>query len=103
MIIGGGIGFRPYLNSTIRIVSHYPGNPGSVDVYSDGVFYDTIYAKWVGGPMSRRVYDLYYYEKGFHRLTFIACDNSSRLDVDVQIGFNGFFTNILPYLFIFAQ
>lgn len=98
MIIGGGIGFRPNLNLTIRIISHYPSNPGMVHVYLDGMFYKTIYSEWAGGPMSRRVYDLHYYEKGFHRLTFIAGDNSSSLNIDVLVGFNGFLTNILPYL-----
>ena len=98
MVIGGGIGFRPNLNLTIRIVSHYPGNPGKVHAYLDGVFYKTIYPKWVPGPMSRRVYDLHYYEKGFHRLTFIAGDNSSSVNMDVLVGFRGFLTNILPYL-----
>jgi len=97
MIIGSGIGFRPNLNCTIWIYSHVPC-PGKVHVYLDGEFYDTIYAHWPGGPMSRRVYDLHYYEKGFHRLTFIAGDNSSSVNMDVLVGFKGFLTNILPYL-----
>ncbi len=100
MYIGSGIGFRPFMNLTIRVYSYYPGNPSRVDVYSDGEYYDTIYSKWPGGPMSLRVYDLFYYEKGFHRLTFISGDNSSILDIDVQIGFRGFIKHILPYLII---
>ena len=98
MFIGGGIGYRPNFNITIRICSYYPGNPSKVHVYIDGEFYDTLYPYWPGGPICRRAYDLYYYEKGFHSLSFVAGDNSSRLDIDVLVGFNGFFRNILPYL-----
>jgi len=93
MFIGGGIGFRPYFNVTIRLWSHYSGHPSKVHVYIDGEFYDTLYPFWPGGPISMRAYDLHYYEKGFHRLRFVAGDNS-----DVQIGYRGFRQHILPYL-----
>ena len=98
MFIGGGIGFRPYFNCTIQIWSHVFGHPSKVHVFIDGEFYDTLYPFWPGGPISIRAYNLYLYEKGFHRLTFVANDNSSCLDIDVQIGVRGFVQHILPYL-----
>ena len=97
MYIGCGIGFRPNMYVAVIVFARTPGNPGKVNVYSDGEYYDTIYPEF-WGPISSRRYVLFYYEKGFHSLTFIAGDNSSKLDIDVQIGFNGFFRNILPYL-----
>ena len=98
MFIGSGIGFRPSLNTTIVICSYYPDNPSKLNVYSDGEFYETIYAKWTGGPICLRKYYLHYYEKGFHRLRFVAGDNSTHVDIDVQIGFREFTQHILPYL-----
>lgn len=97
MYIGSGIGSRPNLYVAVIVFARTPGNPGSVNVFSDGEYYDTIYPEF-WGPISSRRYILFYYEKGFHSLTFIAADNSSRVNIDVQVGFNGFFTNILPYL-----
>ena len=98
MFIGSGIGFRPFMNITIRLWSHYPGCPGEVNVYVDGEFYDTIYSFWSGGPISVRMYDLHFYQKGFHSLTFVAVDNSTSLNMDVQIGPIGFTQHILTYL-----
>ena len=98
MFIGGGIGFLPFMNMTIRLWSYYPGCPGKVNVYVDGEFYDTIYSFWHGGPICVRMYDLHYYLKGFHSLTFVAADNSTTLNIDVQIGPIGFTQHILPNL-----
>jgi hypothetical protein len=67
-------------------------------VYVDGEFYDTIYSFWHGGPICIRMYDLHYYLKGFHSLTFVAADNSTTLNIDVQIGLIGFTQHILPNL-----
>jgi len=97
MFIGSGIGFRPYMNVTIMVSAQRPNHPSEVDVYSDGKYYDTIYPRHLG-PISIAYYKLFYYEKGFHTLMFIASDNSSSVDVDVQVGFRGFIKHILPYL-----
>ncbi len=97
MFIGSGIGICPFLNITIQLSAMYPDLPSRLDVYSDGAYYNTIYPEF-WGPISIRYYELYYYEKGFHHLLFVAEDNMS-LALDVQIGFYGFIDNILPYLF----
>jgi len=97
MYIGSGIGFRPKMNVSVIVYAMLPDNPEKVNVYSNGDYYDTIYPEFFG-PISLRRYKLFYNEKGFHRLTFIAGDNSSSLDIDVQIGFRGFIKHILPYL-----
>ncbi|MCU0849808.1 MAG: hypothetical protein MUC80_00850 [Candidatus Thermoplasmatota archaeon] len=97
MFIGGGIGICPFLNITIQLSAMYPDLPSKLDVYSDGVYYDTLYPEF-WGPISIRYYELYYYEKGFHHLLFVAEDNMS-LALDVQIGFFCFIDNILPYQF----
>lgn len=95
MFIGGGIGICPFLNVSIVLYAYSPGNPDKLDVYSDGKYYDTLYPKfWV---IDICIYLLFYYEKGFHSLKFVAEDNTS-LTFDVQIGWNGFIHNILPYL-----
>ena len=97
MYIGSGIGSRPRMNTSVWVYASSPGHPSKVNVFSDGEYYDTIYPRFFG-PISTRRYVLYYYEKGFHSLTFVTGDNSSRLDIDVQIGFRGFIKHIFPYL-----
>jgi hypothetical protein len=101
MFIGSGIGIRPCRFATIWVWAMTPC-PSSINVYSDGAYYDTIYPLFLG-PISARFYPLNYYEKGFHTLTFVAADNSSHVEVDVQIGPSGFIKNILPYLLGKAQ
>jgi len=96
MFIGGGVGVLPFLNISIVLSGMYPELPGKLDVYSDGKYYDTLYPEF-WGPISARFYQLFYYEKGFHSLKFVAEDNTS-LNLDVQIGWNGFLNNIFPYL-----
>jgi hypothetical protein len=95
MLIGGGVGVIPCYNVTIVIKVQHPF-PSKIDVYSDGEYYITIYPRFCG-PISVRQYIVYYYEKGFHHLLFVGDDNTS-LSLDVQIGWNGFIHNILPYL-----
>jgi len=96
MFIGGGVGIIPFYNVSIVLSGMYPDLPGKLDVYSDGVYYGTLYPEF-WGPISARFYHLFYYEKGFHSLKFVAEDNTS-LTLDVQIGWNGFINNIFPYL-----
>jgi hypothetical protein len=91
----GSIGVLPFYNLTIVLEAHDPIY-SKIDVYSDGVYYDTLYPKFYG-PISSRRYYLFYYEKGFHTLQFVAEDNTS-LVLNIQIGFRGFLNNIFPYL-----
>ncbi len=95
MFIGGGIGICPFLNVSIVLYAYSLGYPDKLDVYSDGKYYDTLYPKFLFPSIC--FYFLFYYEKGFHSLKFVAEDNTS-LTLDVQIGWNGFTDNILPYL-----
>ena len=93
MFIGSCVGFRPRMFVRIFVFSHCPC-PSKIDVYSDGEYYDTIYPEF-WGPISSRRYPLDYYEKGFHTLTYVVGkDISSSLELDVQVGFNGFLFNI---------
>jgi hypothetical protein len=95
MFIGSGVGVIPFYNVTIVLEAHDPIYT-KIDAYSDGVYYDTLYPKFYG-PISSRRYYLFYYEKGFHHLLFVAEDNTS-LVLNIQIGFRGFLNNIFPYL-----
>jgi hypothetical protein len=96
MFIGGDVGILPFLNVSIVLSGMFPDLPGKLDVYSDGEYYDTLYPEF-WGPISARFYLLFYYEKGFHTLQFVAEDNTS-LALDVQNGWRGFINNIFPYL-----
>ena len=97
MIIGSGVGYKPNVVAMIPVFTNIinPDLPFKVRVFSDGEYYDTL------EPMSIldfNIYVLLYDEKGFHHLEFIADDNSSSAEMDIQVGFDGFKENILPYL-----
>jgi len=96
MFVGGGIGFLPFLNLSIVLVGVSPDIPDKVEVYSDGHYYGTLYPLF-WGPISARFYHLWYHEKGFHSLTFVA-ENFTSLRLDIQIGFHGFVHHIIPYV-----
>ena len=65
MYIGGGIGILPSLNISVTLSTEVPDFPRKIDVYSDGEYYNTLYPEpW--GPISVRLYILFYNEKGFH-------------------------------------
>lgn len=88
MWIGNGIGIRPNLPIAFVLMGT---ERTKVELYSDG----ELYATWPLGPM----YIFAYYEKGFHHLKFVPEGfEEDTLEIDVQIGLNGFFENILPYL-----
>lgn len=91
MWIGNGIGIRPRMPLLIVLFGSPMYRMTGVSLYSDG----ELYSSWPLGP----IYMFAYYEKGFHHLEFVPEGlESETLEIDVQIGFNGFFKNILPYL-----
>ena len=96
MFFGSGIGIFHFLNLSIAFVSAPDQYPSRIDVYCDGAYYTTLYPEF-WGPISVRFYQLYYHEKGFHSLKFVANDNTTKF-LDVQVGWNGFIDNILPHL-----
>jgi len=91
MWIGSGIGLLPGLPvfMLLRIEDH---GFIKIDLYSDGEFYTTLTGINFLVPVV-------YNQKGFHHLKFVPEGfESETLEIDVQIGFNGFVENILPYL-----
>jgi len=87
--LGSGIGVRP----TMPIAFILMGEPfGDVELYSDGELYATIRGM-------NAMYIVVYQQKGFHHLKFVPVGfESDTLEIDIQVGFNGFIKNILPYL-----
>jgi len=92
MWMGNGIGLRPALPIVIILMGSSEHPFTKVDLYSDGIFYTTL-------PGMNSIYLISYSEKGFHHLKLVPEGfESDTLEIDVQIGLNGFFQNILPYL-----
>ena len=91
MLFGNGISIRSKLPVIFVLMASPLYRMTRVEFYSDG----ELYGSWSLGP----IYFFVYYEKGFHHLEFIPEGlESETLEMDVQIGFNGFVENILPYL-----
>jgi len=92
MWIGSGIGIRPGLPIFFLLLGEMIPGITYIDLYSDGEFY----AKLTG---INGLIPVAYYEKGFHNLLFVPEEfENETLEIDVQIGLNGFVENILPYL-----
>lgn len=92
MWIGSGIGIRPGLPIAFLLLAEMIPGITYIDLYSDGEFY----AKLTG---INGLIPVAYYEKGFHNLKFVPEEfENETLEIDIQIGLNGFVENILPYL-----
>ena len=89
MWLGSGIGVRPGMPIHFILM----GEPSEdVEFYSDGELYATLHG-------INFIYAVTYDQKGFHHLKFVPVGyESDTLEIDVQIGLNGFSENILPYL-----
>jgi len=73
--------------------------PEKIDLYIDGKLNFTAYPKPFGGssPMFYQ-YGFPFLVHGFHHFSFEPKNFSYNINIDVQVGWNGFFTHILPYL-----
>ncbi len=100
MWIGSGISIRPRIGIQYVVISRLPDPPEIVELYSDGELYATLAG--ISIPPINPIFTLYpllYKEKGFHHLKFVPDGNESAcLEIDFQVGFNGFLKNILPHL-----
>lgn len=98
MFFGSCISIRPRMGVSYFLLSQSPTPPESVEVFSDNETYATL-TGFKLGPISLTIYPFYYTEKGFHHLKFVPDGNESAcIEIDFQVGFNGFFRNILPHL-----
>jgi hypothetical protein len=98
MFFGSICSIRPRIGIQYNIYSNSEDPPKKVEVICDNETIATL--KGISIPnFSLTYYPFYYTKKGFHHLKFIPDGNESAcLNIDFQVGFNGFSKNILPYL-----
>ena len=100
MFIGSGVGMRPLVPVGFLLLSRADPAPKKVHVYTDGTSFAVL--SGISFPFLHPQITLYgfsYSKKGFHHLRFVPDNNeSAALFIDIQVGFQGFTKNILPYL-----
>jgi len=100
MFIGSGVSIRPLVPVIFYLVSLAQPAPHTVQVYSDGTSYASLFG--ISIPILYPKFTLYlfsYQQKGFHHLRFVPDGNeSAAVIMDIQVGFQGFVQHILPYL-----
>lgn len=80
--------------------------PHYIDVYIDGVVRATLNPVPIRNQFGKVMYYIYLFvhtDRGFHHITFTPMNETGHFDgpdlyYDAQIGWNGFFQHIYPYL-----
>ena len=98
MFFGSICSLRPRIGIQFSVFSLSTDPPKKVEVVCDNKTYATL--KGISIPnFPITFYPFYYTKKGFHHLKFIPDGNESAcLNIDFQVGFQGFSNNILPYI-----